>query len=107
LQQLSFQKAVASGNLVQREALLRAAAQYLDVLDRLEAQSYQLRYKRIAAHHEKALAYAEVSAKQWESLIGTAVNQVADYSATGFKPEQVSNFLNTIGILSIGVGVNK
>lgn len=104
---LSFQDALNRGGQRQREALFRAAAQYLDVVDRLDAQSYQLRYKRVAAHHEKALAYAEVNAKQWESLIGTAVNQVADYSATGFKPEQIANFLNTIGLFYIGAGVNK
>ena len=107
LHPLSFQDALASGGQRQREALFRAAAQYLDVVDRLDAESYQLRYKRIAAHHEKALAYAEVNAKQWESLIGTAVIQVADYSATGFKPEQIGNFLNTIGLFYIGGGVNK
>lgn len=90
-----------------RAALYRAAALYLDAVNRLDAERYQIEYMRQAAHHDRALAYAEVNVKQWESLIGTTVDQVADYSASGFKPEQIANLLNTLGIFYIGRGVNK
>ena len=91
----------------ERQALYFATARYLDAVKRLDAQRYALEYRRIAAQHEKALAYAEVNARQWQSLIDTSVNQIADYSASGFKPEQVANFLNTLGLFYIGVGTNK
>jgi hypothetical protein len=102
-----FADAFKNSGPSEREALYGAAARYLDVLNRHEAKRYQLEYLRIAAYHERSLAYAEVNVKQWESLIGTSVSQVADYSASGFKPEQLANFLNTLGIMYIGVGVNK
>ena len=99
--------AFSEGKAEQREALYGAAARYLDALNRLDARRYTLAYRRIAARHEQALAYAEVGARQWQSLIGVSVEQVADYGASGFKPEQIAGFLNTLGLLSIGVGVNK
>lgn len=99
--------AFSNGTTRQRETLYAAAARYLDAINRLDAKRYILEYRRVAAHHEKTLAYAEVNARQWKSLIDTSVNQVADYSAGGLKPDQIANFLNTIGLLSIGVGVNK
>jgi hypothetical protein len=62
---------------------------------------------RIAATHELALAYSEVNLKQWESLIGTTVNQVADYSAGGIKSQDIMDLINAAGLIYIGVGVNK
>lgn len=102
-----FFEAFKSSGMADREALYGAAALYLDAVNRLDAQRYQLEYRRIAAYHERSLAYAEVNVKQWESLIGSSVEQVASYSASGFRPEQIANFLNTLGILYIGRGVNK
>ena len=91
----------------QRELLYSAAGRYLDALNRLEARRYKLQYMRIAATHERALAYAEVNLKQWESLIGTTVNQVGDYSAGGIKSQDITDLINAAGLIYIGVGVNK
>lgn len=90
-----------------REHIYSAAARYLDALNRLDAKRYKLEYMRIAAIHERSLAYAEVNILQWQSLIGITVDQVADFSAGGIKPETVGNLINTLGILWIGAGVNK
>lgn len=91
----------------QRELLYNAAGRYLDALNRLEARRYKLQYMRIAATHERALAYSEVNVKQWESLIGTTVNQVGDYSAGGIKSQDIMDLINAAGLIYIGVGVNK
>ena len=91
----------------EKELLYSAAARYLDALNRLEAKRYKLEYQRIAAIHERSLAYAEVNMQQWQSLIGITVDQVADYSARGIKPEIFGNLINTLGVLWIGLGVNK
>lgn len=103
----AFFDAFARSSPEVKEALYSAAARYLDAVGRLDARRYKIEYARIAAHHERALAYAEVNVKQWDSLIGLTVNQVADYHAAGFKAEQISNLLNTLGIFYIGAGVNK
>jgi hypothetical protein len=106
LHQLAFADAFGSTGTAERRALYSAAARYLDALNRLDAQRYALEYKRVAAYQEKNLAYAEINAKQWESLINTAVSQVAGYSASGIKPEELARLANSLGLLSIGIGVN-
>jgi hypothetical protein len=90
-----------------KASLYRGAALYLDALNRLEARRYKLEYQYIAAVHELQLAYAEVNVKQWSSLIGATVDQVAAASAGGIKADSVVALLNTFGIFYIGHGVNK
>lgn len=90
-----------------KASLYRGAAFYLDALNRLEARRYKLEYQYIAAAHELQLAYAEVNVKQWSSLIGATVDQVAAASAGGIKADSVVALLNTFGVFYIGYGVNK
>lgn len=90
-----------------KELLYTATARYLDTVNRLSARRYRLEYMRIAAVHEVGLSYAEVNIKQWQSLIGISVDQVAAASASGIKAESVAALLNTLGVLWIGHGVNK
>lgn len=103
----AFFDAFKGGTADEKEVLYSSAARYLDALGRLDAQRYRLEYQRIAACHERTLAYADVNLKQWEALIGATVNQAADFSAGGLKPETLGNLFNTLGIFYIGAGVNK
>lgn len=91
----------------QRISIYRAAALYLDALNRLEARRYKLEYQYIAAQHELQLIYAEVNAKQWSALIGASVDQVAAAGASGIKTDRLVALLNTLGVFYIGRGVNK
>ncbi|MBW8370826.1 MAG: hypothetical protein K0M66_07615 [Thiobacillus sp.] len=91
----------------EKELLYISAVRYLDVLYRYDATRYKQEYMRVAAIHEQALAYAEINAKQWQSLIGATVNQLAEYGAGGIKADTVANLLNAAGVLWIGHGVNK
>ena len=103
----SVAAAFSSATGTTKQSLYRGAAFYLDALNRLEARRYKLEYQYIAAEHELQLAYAEVNAKQWASLIGSTVDQVAAASAGGIKPDSVVALLNTFGVFYIGRGVNK
>ena len=100
-------KAFFSATEDQKEQLFYATAQYLDAINRLEAKWRKLEYQRIATFHEISLSYAEVNLKQWSSLIGSAVDQVAESAGDGIKPENVTALINSLGILWIGRGVNK
>lgn len=99
--------AFSSTDKNKKELLYNGTARYLDAVNRLDARRYKLQYMRIAAIHERALAYTEVNLKQWESLIGTTVNQVADYSAGGIRSQDITALINAVGLAYIGVGVNK
>jgi hypothetical protein len=106
LQDKRFLDAFSQAKGEQRVHLYTAVARYLDVINRLDARRYKLEYMRIAASHELSLAYAEVNMKQWQSLIGTTVQQAADFSGSGIKADQIINLLNAAGVVWIGAGVN-
>jgi hypothetical protein len=89
-----------------KRRVLEATARYLDTIGRLEPQRYKLEYERIAAFHERTLAYSEVNAQQWENLIGVSLSQLSEYGAAGLKREDIIGLLNALGIIYIGVGVN-
>lgn len=99
--------ALRSGTIAEKQAIYFAATRYLDVVGRLESKRYRTEYARLGAYHERTLSLSEVSVKQWESLIAIAVAQLAEDSASGFKPEDFGSLLNTLGIFYIGRGVNK
>lgn len=104
----TFADALTKPGLAQQpDALWRGTARYLDVGNRLDARVRKIEYRRIAAHHDRALAYAEVNAQQWDSLIGTNVEQLVAYSKSGIKAENVTAIINSLGLLWIGAGVNK
>lgn len=102
-----FTEAFSAAGANEKELLYHSASRYLDVLNRLSARRYRLEYLRIATSHELSLAYAEINARQWQSLIGATVEQVAAYGASGIKAESVSSLLNTIGVFWIANGVNQ
>ncbi|CAG9932716.1 hypothetical protein [Candidatus Nitrotoga arctica] len=91
----------------QKEVLYNSASMYSDALNRLSAKRYKLEYQRIATFQEVSLSYAEVNLKQWSTLIGGSVDQVAESASLGIKPETIAALLNTIGIFYIGHGVSK
>ncbi len=89
-----------------RNTLLEATALYLDTEGRLQSEVAKTNYRINAAAHESALAYAESNVAQWDGLITSGVDQLSDYGASGIKPEMIANFLNSLTLLWIGVGVN-
>ena len=90
-----------------RRRIFQALGLYLDAHGRLAAQVKGFDYKRDAAVHERSLSLAEVNVLQWNSLIGTTVDQLADFGTTGIKPEHVVGLFNSLTLLWIGSGVNK
>lgn len=80
---------------------------YLDAMDRLENKTKELRYRRVAAQYDRALTYDEISAKQWESLIGTNIEQLANYSGGGIKSSSVASAINAAILFAIGVRATR
>ena len=90
-----------------RRRIFQALGLYMDAQGRLTAEVKKFDYKRSAALHERSLSLAEVNVLQWNSLIGTTVDQMADFGTTGIKAEQIVGLLNSLTLLWIGSGVNK
>lgn len=89
-----------------RRRIFQALALYFDAEGRLTAEVKKFDYKRSAVLQERQLSLAEVNVMQWNSLIGTSVDQLADYGTTGIKAEQVLALINSLTLLWIGSGVN-
>lgn len=90
-----------------RRRVFQALALYLDAQGRLAAEVKKFDYKRDAAVHERSLSLAEVNVLQWDSLVGTTVDQLADFGTTGIKSEHIAGLLNSLTLLWIGSGVNR
>ena len=91
----------------QKELFYFSAGLYADALTRLDTARDTLRIKVRAAIYERALAYSEVNAKQWTSLIGLSVDQVAASAASGLKSQTITNLLNTLALLGGAYGLNN
>ncbi len=91
----------------QAQALYSILGRYLDAIGRIDARAYKLEYQRIAAIHDAALAKSEVAILMWNNLIGTSVEQVSSFHASGLRPETIIQALQAAGVLWIGRGVNR
>ncbi|USX15317.1 hypothetical protein NHH88_05890 [Oxalobacteraceae bacterium OTU3CAMAD1] len=98
---------ISKATPIEKQRFYTSAGLYLDVLSRLEAERFFILAQIDNAKYERGLAYAEINAKQWTSLIGLSVRQVSDSTADGIKTERVVSILNTLGLWSTAYGVNK
>ena len=74
---------------------------------RLETDRFATLAKIDSAQYERALVYAEVNAKQWNSLIGLSVNQIAASASGGIKTDLIIKIINSAGLLWGANGLNK
>jgi hypothetical protein len=98
---------VAKGAPDEKQLFYFSAGMYLDVMGRLETSRFTILAKIDSAMYERALAYSEVNAKQWTSLIGLSVEQIAASSAGGFKSDLIIKLINSAGLLYGAHGLNK
>ena len=64
-------------------------------------------YKIIHNSHIAALKESEQALKKWDALLQIPLSQIAEWEARGVKSEQISTFINAIGLGAVAVGVNK
>jgi hypothetical protein len=81
-------------------------ALYLDADSRLHAEIRKTNTRVRAMEHERALAAAESNVAQWNALITSGVGQLADFGASGIRPERITALINSLTLLWIGAGVN-
>ena len=69
------------------------------------AEQELIDYQLIAQGHEAVLDDSEVALVQTENLILTPVTQISKVYASGFKPEDLSNIINALGLSAIALSV--
>lgn len=83
----------------------KSAASYLDANGRLAAEVNKTDIQRNALDHERAIAYAEGNIAQWNVLISSTINQLAEYGDAGVRKEDITGLVNSIALLFIAKGV--
>lgn len=90
-----------------KDSLLKATGYYLDAIGRQRSHTQRLETMKTAIAHERSIGYAENSAGQWASLIGSVVGQASEYAAGGQKFSEYKDLIQSLTLLWIGRGVNK
>lgn len=103
----TFATALSQGNAEIKGSLIGAAGDYLDAIGRQRTHTQRLETMKTAIAHERSIAYAENSASQWSTLIGSVVGQTAEYAAGGQKFSEYKDLIQSLTLLWIGRGVNK
>ncbi|MGW8394707.1 hypothetical protein [Pseudoduganella sp. HUAS MS19] len=98
-------KAASGKAFEDKTKVWKSAASYLDANGRLAAEVNKTDIQRNALDHERAITYAEGNIAQWNVLISSTINQLADYGEAGVRKEDIASLVNAIALLFIAKGV--
>ncbi|SFF56738.1 hypothetical protein SAMN05518865_101586 [Duganella sp. CF458] len=98
-------KATSGKAFEDKTKVWKSAASYLDANGRLAAEVNKTEIQRNALDHERAIAYAEGNIAQWNVLISSTINQLAEYGDAGVRKEDITGLVNSIALLFIAKGV--
>ncbi|KQV47545.1 hypothetical protein ASE26_23705 [Duganella sp. Root198D2] len=98
-------KATSGKAFEDKTKVWKSAASYLDANGRLAAKVNKTDIQRNALDHERAIAYAEGNIAQWNVLISSTINQLAEYGDAGVRKEDITSLVNSIALLFIAKGV--
>ncbi len=87
--------------------LLQAAVGYYDIVQRQDAQYYQLQYTRLDAMDREMLAIDDANLLRWQALVNPTVNGLADYYASGISAQTFASLVSAASLVWVGHGVNK
>jgi len=99
------EKATSGKAFEDKTKVWKSAASYLDANGRLAAEVNKTEIQRDALDHERAIAYAEGNIAQWNVLISSTINQLAEYGDAGIRKEDITGLVNSIALLFIAKGV--
>lgn len=98
-------KASSGKTFEDKTKVWKSAASYLDANGRLAAEVNKTEIQRNALDHERAIAYAEGNIAQWNVLISSTINQLAEFGDAGVRKEDITSLVNSIALLFIAKGV--
>ena len=107
LQTVIFKDKDPSQNLRSARArIMQASAHYGYAAGYLAGQLDGTALKKQALLNARNLDAAEINVRQWTTLIGSNVEMLTAWSATGVKEETITRGINAVLLLWIGMGVN-
>ena len=88
-----------------RFLLAQALSDYVNANTFGKAEQESIDYQLIAQGHEAALDDSETALAQTDNLMRLPVSQLAQAYSGGFRPEEISNLVNALGLGAIAVRV--
>ena len=61
----------------------------------------------IALEHDEALDASEYALALWQQTVQSPLQELADYHASGLKPEDVARLVQAASLVGVAVGVNR
>lgn len=80
---------------------------YFDDVARFQRDEELWEYQRVATFYDETVVRSKYAAVMWQNLIEGVGNVLAGYHSAGIKPEDLARLVQALGVLSIGVGVNR
>jgi len=80
---------------------------YFDDVPRFQRDEELWEYRRVATFYDETIVRSKYAAMMWQNLIEGVANVLAGYHSTGIKPEDLARLIEALGVISIGVGVNR
>jgi hypothetical protein len=95
----------ASVRGTEKVELYRALGTYADDVQQARIDLAVWEARERAAQFAENLAYSQVAAEQWDSLMDLLAKVLADYHASGIKQADIAEFFKALGLVAVGVGV--
>jgi len=80
---------------------------YFDDVPRFQSEQRFWEYRRVATFYDETIERSKSAALMWQNLLDGVAGTLAGYHSAGIRPEDLSRLLQALGVVSIGVGVNR
>jgi hypothetical protein len=91
----------------QKRLLYELLGIYFDDVPRFQSEQRFWEYRRVATFYDETIERSKSAALMWQNLLDGVAGTLAGYHSAGIKPEDLSRLLQALGVVSIGVGVNR
>ena len=103
----SLLKLDANLKLEQKRLLYELLGIYFGDIPQLQSDQRLWEYRRITTFYEETIERSKAGALMWQNLLDGVANTVAGYHSAGVKPEEIAQLLQALGVVAVGIGVNR
>lgn len=104
---LTFAQLIGARNSRALTSLYRSFGEYFDNAQRWRRISEEKEAAAGFTTYEVQMLKSKYAAMQWQTLLDGTSAILADYHATGVKPQELSDFAKAVGLIFIGSQVGK
>jgi hypothetical protein len=91
----------------EKRLLYELLGEYFDDVPRFQSEQRFWEYRRLATYYEESIERSKTAAVMWQNLLDGVTNTLAAFHSSGIKTEEIALLLQSLGIVAVGVGVNR